>query len=82
MELLALCDQRGYPTFYFTVITADNYWPDPQCLLQQTEGATHGVRVQAVINHSHLTDWFFAAKLPQSPNTFCMGPSMPMAVQS
>ena len=65
MELLALCDQKGYPTFYFTVSAADNYWPDLQRLLQQPEGATHGMRVQAVINHPNLTDWFFAAKLPQ-----------------
>ena len=73
MELLALCDQRGYPTFYVTVGTADNYWPDLQCLLQQPEGATHGVRVQAVINQPHLTDWFFAAKLPQFIQHFLYG---------
>ena len=31
-ELLALFDQKSYPTFYFTVSAANNYWPDLRCL--------------------------------------------------
>ena len=62
-ELLALMEQKGAPTFFWTVSAADNYWPDLQRLLQQDPNVRHAVRVQAVISNPHVTDWFFTSKL-------------------
>ena len=39
-ELLALLEQKGCPTFFFTFSAADSHWPDLQRLLQNDEGAT------------------------------------------
>ena len=72
-ELQALFDQKGYPTFFFTVSAADNYWPDLHRLLQQPEGATRGMHMQAIINNPHLTDWYFSAKLPEFINHWMYG---------
>ena len=72
-ELQALFDQKGYPTFFFTVSAADNYWPDLHRLLQQPEGATRGMHMQAIINNPHLTDWYFSVKLPEFINRWMYG---------
>ena len=58
-ELLALIEQKGCPTFFFTFSAADMHWPDLQRLLQNDEGASRSERAQAVIDNPHLTDWFF-----------------------
>ena len=64
-ELIALLEQKGPATFFWTVSSADNYWPELHSLMphsRQTE-VTHGMRVKAVINNPHITDWFFHSKL-------------------
>ena len=43
-ELLALIEQKGCPTFFFTFSAADMHWPDLQRLLQNDEGASRSER--------------------------------------
>ena len=62
-ELLALIEQKGCPTFFFTFSAGDTYWPELQRLLQNEEGATWSEQGQAVIDNPHLTDWFFKQRL-------------------
>ena len=62
-ELLALLEQKGCPTFFFTFSAVDIHWPDLQRLLQNDEGATRSQRAQAVIDNPHLADWFFVQRL-------------------
>lgn len=64
-ELRALLDQKGPPTFFWTVSSADTYWPELHNLMMHPSGAqlTHQMRVQAVINNPHITDWYFSYKL-------------------
>ena len=64
-ELLALIEQKGCPTFFFTFSAADMHWPDLQRLLLNDEGASRSERAQAVINNPHLTDWFFMQRLQE-----------------
>ncbi|CAB4032530.1 ATP-dependent DNA helicase PIF1 [Paramuricea clavata] len=64
-ELLALIEQKGCPTFFFTFSAADMHWPDLQRLLQNDEGASRSERAQAVIDNPHLTDWFFMQRLQE-----------------
>ena len=61
--MLALLEQKGCLTFFFTFSAADSHWPDLQILLQNDEGATRSQRAQAVIDNPHLTDWFFLQRL-------------------
>lgn len=64
-ELRALLDQKGPPTFFWTVSSADTYWPELHKLMPHAPGPqlTHQMRVQSVIDHPHITDWYFASKL-------------------
>ena len=64
-ELRAILDQKGPPTFFWTVSSADTYWPELHNLMMHPSGAqlTHQMRVQAVINNPHITDWYFSSKL-------------------
>ena len=65
-ELWALLDQKGPPTFFWTVSSADIYWPELHKLMMHpyTEASTtHSMRMQAVINNPHITDWYFSFKL-------------------
>lgn len=62
-ELLALLEQKGCPTFFFTFSPADSHWPELQRLLQNNEGATRTEKAQAVIDNPHLTDWYFVQRL-------------------
>ena len=64
-ELLALIEQKGCPTFFFTFSAADSHWPDLQRLLQNNDGATRTERAQAVTDNPHLTDWFFMQRLEE-----------------
>ena len=64
-ELLALIDQKGCPTFFFTFSAADSRWPDLQRLLQTNQGASRTEKAQAVIDNPHLTDWFFMQRLQE-----------------
>ena len=69
-ELKALLEQKGPATFFWTVSSADNYWPELHSLLPhstQTE-VTHGMRANAVIKNPHVTDWFFHSKLKDFVN--------------
>ena len=63
--LRAQLDQKGAPTFFWTVSAADTYWPELHCLLlhKPDQTLTHHMRVQAVITNPHLTDWYFTSKL-------------------
>lgn len=63
-ELQALLEQKGPPTFFWTVSSADNYWPELHSLMpHSTDDPTHSMRVQAVISNPHLADWYFTSKL-------------------
>ena len=64
-ELKALLQQKGAATFFWTVSSADNYWPQLHSLMPQSSGGAiaHQLRVNNVINNPHITDWFFHAKL-------------------
>ena len=60
-ELKALLQQKGPATFFWTVSIVDNYWPELHSLMQHNPqaGNTHSMRVNAVINNPHITDFFF-----------------------
>ena len=63
-ELRALLEQKGPPTFFWTVSSADNYWPELHRLMpHQTNEPTHAMRVEAVINNPPITDWYFTSRL-------------------
>lgn len=63
-ELRALLYDKGPPTFFWTVSSADNYWPEMHNLMiHSTTSPTRPMRVQAVIDHPHIADWFFTVKL-------------------
>ena len=69
-ELKALLEQKGPATFFWTVSSADNYWPELHSLLPHNTqiDVTHGMRVNAVIKNPHITDWFFHSKLKDFVN--------------
>ena len=52
-ELTALIEHKGPPTFFWTVSSADNYWPELHHLLPHTPGdqLDHSKRIQQVINN-------------------------------
>ena len=64
-ELRALLDQKGPPTFFWTVSSADMHWPKLHDLMPSQGGTESTIqsRAQAVIGNPHLTDWFFSSKL-------------------
>ena len=65
LELKALIEQKGAPTFFFTFSAADNYWPDLHRLLEEPNNATPAIQIKAVINHPHITDSHFVARLEE-----------------
>ncbi len=64
-ELRALLEQKGSPTFFWTVSAADTYWPELHSLmpLPPVGHQGHHMRVHALINNPHLADWYFTSKL-------------------
>jgi hypothetical protein len=63
-ELRALIEQNGPTTLFWTVSVADNHWPELHKLVPHAaEPPTLSMRVQAIIDHPHITDWFFTTKL-------------------
>ena len=61
-ELKVLLQQKG-SSFFFTLSSADNYWPQLHSLMPNgTSNTTYGGSVNAVIDNPHITDWFFHAK--------------------
>ena len=64
-ELQALLEQKGAPTLFWTVSSADNYWPELHSLMGHppSQPVTHQMRVKAVIDKPHITDWYFTSKL-------------------
>ena len=65
-ELHTLIEQKGPPTFFWTVSSADNCWPELHKLLphsSQNFETNHSGHVHAVIDNPHLTDWFFCTKI-------------------
>lgn len=63
LDLKALLEQKGSPTFFFTFSSADNYWPELHSLMPHQPNITHSARVQFVIRNPHITDWYFHSKL-------------------
>ena len=46
------------------VSAADYHWPELHKLLPHaTEPPTLSMRIQAIIDYPHITDWFFTTKL-------------------
>ena len=70
LELKSLLEQKGIPTCFWTVFSADTYWPQLHSLMPhfQTETISHSARTQAVVDIPHLTDWFFCNKLKDFVN--------------
>ena len=70
LELKSLLEQKGIPTCFWTVSSADTYWPQLHSLMphSQTETISHSARTQAVVDIPHLTDWFFCNKLKDFVN--------------
>jgi len=63
-ERNALIEQKGAPTFFWTVSSADNYWPELHNLMHSHQHEpSHHERIQAVIKNPHITDWYFTSKL-------------------
>ena len=65
LELRALLEQMGPPTFFWTVRAADCHWPELHKLLSHKNipPTYYSDRVQAIIDQPHLTDWYFTSKL-------------------
>ena len=65
-ELKSLLEQTGSATFFWTVSSADNYWPELHSLMphkcSQAE-VTHPMRMRSVIENPHIADWFFHVKM-------------------
>ena len=57
-ELRALLEQKGSPTFFWTVSSADYHWPELHKLMPHDPQTvpTCSMRVEAVIDNPHLTD--------------------------
>ena len=69
-ELQALLEQKGPPTFFWTVSSADMYWPEmywPEMhhLMPHSVGSqpSHSDCVSAVITNPHIADWYFYSRL-------------------
>lgn len=64
-ELRALFDQKGTPTFFWTLSAADSHWPELHTLMPHPEGSTvsHSMRVNAVINIPQIADWCFTSNV-------------------
>ena len=64
-ELRSLIEQKGPPTFFWTVSSADTFWPELHKLLPHTAGtnSNHNSRICALVDNPHITDWFFYTKL-------------------
>ena len=64
-ELQALLEQRGPPTFFWTVSSADMYWPEMHNLMPHSVGGrpSHSDCVSAVITNPHIADWYFYSRL-------------------
>jgi hypothetical protein len=63
LELRALIESKGTPTFFWTVSAADTYWPQLHELMPHDPNPTHSKKIQAVINNPHLADWYFTQRL-------------------
>ena len=64
LELRALLDQKGPPTFFWTVSAADCHWPELHNLLPHSNTPpSYSDRIQAIINVPHLTDWYFTSNV-------------------
>ena len=63
-ELRTLIEQKGPPTFFWKVSSADNHWPELHSLMPHPPNAEdYSTRIHAVIDNPHITDWFFTTKL-------------------
>lgn len=64
-ELHTLIEQKGPPTFFWTVSSAENYRPELHKLMPHSESSktTDNICVHTVIDNLHITDWFFTSKM-------------------
>ena len=64
LELKTLIQTKGSPTFFFTVSAADTYWPElhTNIMPHNSVNPTHSMKINAVINNPHLTDWYFTQR--------------------
>ena len=61
---MCLLEQMGPPTFFWTLRSADNHWPDLHRLLPHFSTSPSRVeKRQAVIDCPHITDWYFTNRL-------------------
>ena len=64
LELKALIQTKGPPTFFWTVSAADTYWPELHKLIpHDNSNPTHFQKIQGVISNPHTTDWYFTKRL-------------------
>jgi hypothetical protein len=68
LELKALIHTKGAPTFFWTVSAADTYWPELHINLLPNDHSscaqmTHSMKIKAVIDNPHITDWYFTKRL-------------------
>ena len=60
----ALIQTKGPPTFFWTTSAADTYWPELHKLMPHgNPKPTHSMRIRAVIDNPHITDWYFTNRL-------------------
>lgn len=63
-KLQALLEQKGQPTYFWTVSSADKYWPKLHSLMPHaSSNPTHAMCVQAVISNLHITGWYITSKI-------------------
>ena len=69
-ELKTLLEQKGPPTLFGTLSSADNHWPELHSLMPHPKDTeiTQTMRINAVINNPHITDWFFCSKVSDFVN--------------
>ena len=60
-DLKALFQQKGSPTIFWMVSSADNYWPQLYSLMPLCS-TTPASRVNSVIAKAQLTDWYFHSR--------------------
>lgn len=71
LELRSLFEQKGPATFFWTVSSADHYWPDLHALMH-TEHTTNQMRIQAVVTNPHIADWYFTNKMRDFVQTWLL----------
>ena len=61
-DLLAIIDQVGPPTIFWTLSCAEMHWPEFHSLLSENTSQDYNILRQNVIDNPHLLDWFFTQR--------------------